>query len=304
MPAASTSFHRLNADRHLGKPAQVAYFFFNWLNNLFPYVNVDRELAIRDFREASLDTYWDRLAPDASPSRKLSDLFWLTLPWDAIRAELGDIHLLDVGCGRGDYVPRLLSWAQGHIGSYTGTDVQEYDTWKVHQAHDSRIRFYRSDVADFRRTVPDRANFLMSQSAIEHFDEDLRFFAQVRGFVLKSRRNMLQVHLCPSQACLRLYLLHGVRQYTPRTISKMARLFLSDGYAVLYRLGGRACNRLHYEFITKPLLIQRVGDLRKLRPEEYVRRSSEAMSTDMTRPNRSPAFYAMVIHSNWQCRLF
>src|SRR5205823_3432032 len=105
----------------------------------------------------------------------------------------------------------------------------------------------------------------------------------------------------PSAACLRLYLLHGVRQYTPRTLSTITRLF-EDSDVALYRLGGRACNRLHYEFITKQLF--RRGDLRAARPEEYERRLAAAIDQDMARPQRSPAFYALVIHTRPRTRLF
>jgi len=73
---------------------------------------------------------------------------------------------------------------------------------------------------------------------------------------------------------------------------------------VLYRLGGRACNRVHYSFITKPLLIRGGSDLRNEQPDEYDRQLFHAISNDMRHSQRSPAFLALVIHSRWNRRLF
>ncbi len=138
----------------------------------------------------------------------------------------------------------------------------------------------------------------MTQSAIEHFENDLIFFKQIRDYVLSYRGSVIQVHLLPSSSCLRLYLFHGIRQYTPRTVSKILKLFKSFSYTLLFRLGGVECNRVHYEFITKPLILQRIGDLRNLRIQEYDRKVFKAMGQDMKTPQRSPAFYALLIHSN------
>jgi len=300
----STSVHSLNADRPLTAAQKAAYFTLNWINNQLPYTFLDPHLMVRDFAVPSLAACWHDLPRCASPSRTLSDLFWLTLPWPAIRTELGTIHVLDTGCGSGNYGPRLLSWAEGQIATYTGTDVRRRDEWAALEAGDDRLRFYPSKAESFRDTIPEGTNLFMSQSAIEHFDEDLTFFDQIRDYVHATRGPVLQVHLVPSQACLRLYLLHGVRQYTPRTLSRITQLFAPDAYAVVYRLGGATCNRLHYSFITKPLFIQGRGDRRADQPDEYDRRLLDAISRDMRRPQRSPAFYALVIHCRGNTRIF
>ncbi len=301
----TTSIHCLNGDKPLpfGHAGKLGYFLLNWLNNRLPDWRVDPGLVIQDFRCPNLESYWPQLPTGASPSRILSDLFWLTLPWERIQQELGGIRILDAGCGSGHYGPRLISWSGDRVASYIGADIHAHESWPALEHEDQRMQFIQADAGELGRVLPGGTNLIMSQSAIEHMDHDLQFFEHVCDHVQRLGTPALQVHLCPSAACLKLYLLHGVRQYTPRTLSNITRLF-ENGYAVLYRLGGRACNRLHYRFITSPLMIWRKTDLRMTQTAEYERRLFAAIERDMTQPQRSPAFYALVIHTCPRARLF
>jgi SAM-dependent methyltransferase len=281
---------------------KAAYFVLNSINNARPYAGVDPRLQVTPFIYPSLAERWPELPRGASPSRTLSDLFWMTLPWQAIGAALGPIRVLDAGCGSGGYGPRLLLWAAGAIERYTGTDVQAAPRWMELAAADPRLHFFQSKAEDFRARIPADTNMFVSQSAIEHFDEDLVFFDQIRDFIASARGPVLQVHLAPSQACLRLYHLHGVRQYTPRTLSRVTRLFPDAGLE-LYALGGAESNRLHWQFITRPLLIEK-RDLRDTRPDDYDRRKFAAIEADMRRPSPSPAFWALVIRGKGVGPLF
>ena len=159
--------------------------------------------------------------------------------------------------------------------------------------------FFSSRAETFGGNIPEGTNLFISQSAIEHFDDDLDFFGHIRDYVRLTQGPVLQIHLVPSQVCLRLYHLHGVRQYTPRTLSKITRLFAPGASATVYRLGGGACNRLHYSFITKPSLLYG-RDRRLEQADEYDRRLFDAIEEDLRRQNRSPAFYALVIHSRFR----
>lgn len=207
--------------------------------------------------------------------------------------------MLDTGCGSGNYGSRLIKWSGGAIVSYTGTDVKEHPNWAVLRGKDTCLQFTSSSADDIRRHIPEGTNFIMSQSAIEHFDNDLWYFKQIRDYVCSCKDSVIQVHLIPSSACLRLYGLHGVRQYTPRTISKITRLFNGFSYRILFNLGGAACNSLHYEFIIKSGM-----DLRDLKALEYDQRLLAAIEYDMQTPQTAPAFYALFIHSNWKRKLF
>lgn len=260
-------------------------------------------MVVHDFVRDDLTAHWPDLPRGASPSRTVCDLFWLTLPWPSIRAALGDVHILDVGCGSGQYGPRLLATAGGHIATFTGTDATPRSSWKELLEGDSRLRFYESRAEDFSTTIPTGTNMFISQSAIEHFDEDLTFFRQIRDYASAAPGPVLQIHLAPSQACLRLYALHGVRQYTPRTLSRITQLFGADSHKTLFRLGGAACNRLHFASITRPVLLHG-RDLRTEEPDAYEKRLFEAVSHDMRHPHSSPAFWALVILSKAHTPLF
>jgi SAM-dependent methyltransferase len=303
MSRGTTSLHRLNGDKRLSPPGKVGYFLLNWLNNQLPYSHVDPRVLIRDFRCASAAIRCAAIPRDASPTRTLSDLFWFTLPWNAIEKELGAIRILDVGCGAGHYGPRMMSWSGDRITAYVGLDVHEHGAWTDLERAHSRLRFIHTDASDLSQSIPAGTNFVLSQSSIEHIENDLRLFAHVRDYIQGRSAPVLQIHLCPSAACLKLYLLHGVRQYTPRTLSKITRLF-DDCRVALYRLGGDACNRLHYEFITWPLMIRKTGDLRVTRAALYEQRLLAAIEEDMSRPQHSPGFYALVIHSHPRAALF
>ena len=294
--ARRTSLHGLNGDRRLSAAGKAAYFLLNRINNARPYAQLDPRLAIRDFVCADLAARRPALPRGASPSRTLSDLFWLTLPWTTIRDRLGDVRVLDIGCGSGAYGPQLLAWAGGAIAGYTGTDVHHHEAWRSLEASDRRLHFHASRAERLGSAIPAATNLFISQSALEHIDEDLEVFRQIRDYARAANGPVLQVHLIPSQACLALYLLHGVRQYTPRTVSAITRLFDAADQATLYRLGGSSCVHLHHAFITRPWLFGG-RDRRAEDPDAYDRMLFEAIADDMARPQPSPAFYALFIQS-------
>jgi SAM-dependent methyltransferase len=300
-PVASTSIHRLNGDRHLSIPGTLAYFVLNAINNGWP-AGRPRGLAVRDFTVADVQRYVPRLPAGASPSRKLSDLFWMSLPWARMSAALGPLHVLDVGCGSGSYGARLIDWSGSHVSSYLGVDLQARSEWQVLHAGDERLRFATGDARRLDDHLAPATNLIVSQSAIEHMDNDLDFFAQLRDHAARRERPTLQIHLCPSPACLPLYLRHGVRQYSVRTLSLITRLF-PDSRAVIYGLGGRRCNRLHFHTITWPLLTGR-SDRRAELGVTYDALAASAIARDMAAPQSSPAFYALVIHSRPGTQVF
>ncbi|WP_204106179.1 MULTISPECIES: hypothetical protein [Spirulina sp. CCY15215] len=304
MKLKSTSIHNINADRPLNNIEKFLYRILNVVNNLWTYRQVDQDLQLEQFNVNNLEVYWNQSALNSSPSRKLSDLFWMNLSWDLIQDELGEIRLMDMGCGSGNYSWRLNDWSKGKITEYLGIDNRENKNWQSLQQQYPNFKFFQLSSEYFIDKIPNNINFFMSQSAIEHFEQDLLYFEQIKNYILQSdRANIIQVHLFPSAACNSTYLYHGVRQYTPRTVSKITTLFKDFSDCILFSLGGKFCNQLHYRTITLPVL-KKMERLDTSQPKEYEKMLFSSIEKDMNIFQRYPAFYALVIHSNGTQKLF
>jgi SAM-dependent methyltransferase len=280
------------------------YLLLNVINNHFWPGGASQELVIKDFVTTIDDSDWNSSHIKASPVRRLCELFLAKLPWGAIKSELGQINVFDTGCGSGGYAPKLSSLSGDNIDSYVGVDIQESLNWDKVKTIYPNYRFYRINSAKILNYIPKETNFFLTLSSLEHFDNDLIYFKQVREFIVNNNINAIQVHLIPSTYCLWLFLYHGIRQYNPRTISKITRMFDDFSYSLLFNLGGKHCNSLHYNFITKPALILNKGDMRDTMTQEYDRLLLSAIKEDMQRPQKSPSFHALFIHSNYQRKLF
>ncbi|MBI2086871.1 MAG: hypothetical protein HYT69_01745 [Candidatus Zambryskibacteria bacterium] len=288
----STSIHALNADKGLSKFQKLLYLLLNWVNNLFPYYHVDRRIRFERLKLPNWQKEWEKTYPDSSAARKLSDLFWRTLPWQKIRDELGEIHVFDTGCGQGNYSLRLWSG----IKSYTGLDTKKHPNWDVLKKEHPNFRFIESSSNNILPLIPPETNLFITQSAIEHFDEDLLFFEQICEYIKKRNKPVMQVHLFPAAATLPLYLFHGLRQYTPRTISKVTRLF-GNAELSLYGLGGSASKKLQFKYFTWPVLITRRYPGPTFDVNIYEPALRKAIEYDILHPSRSPLFWALIIKS-------
>ena len=303
----STSIHSINADNKLSLFKYPIWFFLNMLNNSFPNSNIDSHLIMQDYIPNSANKGW--INTRSSPPRMISDLFWKELPWESIEDELGQINILDTGCGSGNYGVKLSQYSRGTVDSYTGIDNSPNDNWKILADQYTNFKFYCLNSSEILSMIPNDTNMFISQSAIEHLDEELTFFRIISEYIQSSGKNIIQVHLFPSSICLKLYFTHGVRQYTPRTISKITRIFTPDSYAILYGLGGKAFNQLHYSYITKPYLMYIIGlnkirDLRNIKTEEYNKRLREIILLNKNKVISQPSFYALIIHSNYNKLIF
>lgn len=293
----STSFHHINGDRVLTQLEKRKWFFYNHLNNIqFPFFIKSSSFEQLDFHCKIDDAAWARLDQLSSPSRSLSDLFWMTLPWDRIQSELQSIRVFDIGCGKGGYCEKINAWSSGRIDGYDGFDIKSNPYWDVIHQKFPWANFSTLASPESIPELKQDTSFIMTQSALEHFEEDLAFFQQLQKMVLARKKNTIQVHLFPSAACINIYRLHGVRQYTPRSVVKIIRLFAPFSYSYLFKLGGKTCNDLHKEYITIPIKEGR-GDQRPNFPEEYNSKMRSAIQKDMASPQKEPSFYALFIHS-------
>jgi len=299
----STSIHNYNADRGLGFSQKFFYLFLNWVNNLLPYYNLDKRIIFKSFGDLDWCNGWDKTYQTSSIGRRLSDLFWHALPWKKIENELGEIHIFDTGCGSGNYGVRLLEASGGIVSSYTGIDAKERPNWAELKAKYPNFKLVQSTSSDVSSLIPPDANLFVTQSAIEHFNEDLMFFEQIREHVAKTDKPVIQVHIFPAALTLFLYIFHGIRQYTPRTISKITKLFDKSDF-FLYGLGGWAGGKVQWKYFTWPLLILRREARWSDDPEKYGSEVREAIEYDNIHPSKSPLFWALIIHSNSQKKLW
>lgn len=288
---------RLNGDERMSGRQRTTYLITNALRNLRPYHALDAALTVSDFQ---CDVARVReLAGSPSPSRALSDLFWMHVPWSTLVDELGPLHVADLGCGKGLYGLRFAKWSGGRVSRYHGVDWTPRPEWRSLAAEHPFLSFQAGDVREVDRLLPDGTNLIVSQSAMEHVADDLECFDRLHAYAHASRRPLVQIHLVPSQACLWLYLWHGFRQYTPRVLSVITGRYDDCTRRLIVRLGGATCNALHWRAITWPrLVLRRCEDRRASAPERYHVELEQAISRDLRRPQRSPAFYALILHSN------
>lgn len=294
----STSIHNLNADRGLGFFSKFAYLFLNWLNNLSPYSNLDERIVIKPYSGDAWKKELGNTYKESSVGRRLSDLFWRTLPWDKIKQEFGGIYIFDTGCGHGNYGARLEDASHDQIASYTGIDAKARPNWAELKKEYPNFNFIETTSSDISSYIPKETNLFITQSAIEHFDEDIKFFEQIKNFIDRSNKPVIQIHLFPAATTLPLYLFHGLRQYNPRNVSKITRIFGDNSKLYLFGLGGNAGKRLHFKHFTWPLLILRQKATWSKDVDKYDREVREAIESDITHPSKSPIFWALIVHSN------
>ena len=303
----STSIHFLNGDSNLNETGTILYLLLNYVNNVddIESLNIDQRIfansTIKDFYidEQSLKDAWPNLDRKASPSRLIGNLFWSQLPWSSY----GDLRVLDIGCGSGHYAQKLSAWTSGKIKSYTGFDVSasrnwnEMVQWGEHHDVSTSFKTVNLDSEDLSRLIPRGTNFFMSQSALEHLRCDLKYFKSVKNYIDSVDFPVTQVHLFPGTAALKLFLLHGYRQYGLNSIAKIAKIFNKDKIT-LTRIGGDATNDLHYQFITKPVYIDKTKDLRETQTKLYEDLLFESIVVDTKTEIKKPCFWAMQIESN------
>jgi len=298
---ASTSRHRLSADGKLSKTERILWIVYNLYNNSLPRVHVDKKLneLMFSITERQLSERWDGIRSTASPARRLCDLFWMSLPWGSLANELGNVTTLEVGCGSGVYGRLLEACLGDSFKQYIGVDIEADEDWTTY-SNDPRFLFAVSTASDITKYLPG-ANLILTQSALEHFKEDLLYFSQVSQYVRSSQHPILQVHLIPSASCVMTFPWHGVREYTPRTLSRITQLFGAETDRYLFRLGASRCNRVHRQFITCPNLRHGI-DLRHAENLRYQQDLRSAILHDFSDIGRTAAFYALVLASNFSDR--
>jgi SAM-dependent methyltransferase len=284
-----------NGDHALSDGQRALYMVLNAIDNAIPSV---RSVAVRGFRLPDHATALARMEGTPSPSRALSDLFWMHVPWQRLQRQLGSLRVLDLGCGNGRYAQRLGAWSGGRIDRYVGIDLYPHELWNDIAAANPFAAFRSGSVERLEDVIPAdmRPNVIISQSALEHVRDDDACFSFLAEYMKRTAGPVLQMHAVPSAECLALYRWHGYRQYTPRTITRLTRAF--DVYAdrLVIRLGGPACNALHRRFIKPRRFRREWTDLRDAQPQQYRLELATAIAEDM-RESSVASFYMVMLYS-------
>jgi hypothetical protein len=225
----------------------------------------------------------DRLSADATPARALSNLFWESLPKGLPAALGGEVHALDIGCGRGNYAA-VLDRSVG-LTTYLGVDVASHPGWEALTGADARLAFERGLAETLTEAQLAGRNLIVSQSALEHVAGDLALFRRVAAHVHASGDPVLQVHLLPGTNAWRMWDVHGYRGYGERNLARIGALFADDDMRLL-ALGGPACTRLHLEAVHDALRRPSDRDGRTADPARYKQRLADAIAADAASPPR------------------
>jgi len=272
-------------------------------NNLRPKKpDFNKYKFIEKFKISSTDLKNIEKKEFSSPSRVLCNLFWEKINWENVKNEIGELNILDTGCGDGTYSLKLNRYAKG-INSYRGIDLIKNKKWsKLTQEH-SFIDFKNQTYLNVCKSAKSKTNIFISQSAIEHFQYDLQYFQEIKKFINASKNNTIQIHLFPSPACLWLYLFHGFRQYNLNSILKILKIYKNENcYFKIYPLGGTNCNLQHFKSISIPHFILR--DFIKLNKKNYFKNLKKNILKDNELLPLNPSFYALIIHSNFKNKIF
>lgn len=213
-----------------------------------------------------------------SPGRLLTELF---LDAELPRlSPLRALNVLEIGCGSGSMAYRLARI--GYRGTYTGIDIAD----RFRRDHPADFPFALSFVqGDAHGFAPDvKGDLMVSVSVLEHIPADAMLIDRLATLFAPGG---VEVHVVPSGASLLIYLWHGFRQYTPRTL---ADKFGPEAHIV--RLGGLGSYLLHFVFITIPDLILR-RSWRKHAPRFYRAMLMGALRLDRVFPF-FPSAYAVI----------
>ena len=251
---------------------------------LRPWTSMERELCLT-----------------ASPSRLYVDAFWRSLPWTRIASTLGEVTILELGCGSGSMSKLFVQVLGESLVRYVEIDIQPRDGWDDLKRFDPRIQFTEAAAEDLPKELLSNANLIVSQSTLEHIEGDLTFF-MAHHACLSLQWPVIQIHAVPAEASLFLYLVHGYRQYSRRSISYIAAVY-PEARCGLVRLGGIRSNLLHFVTITLPGLL-RIESLRDMRSEWYASLLRACYDRERLLNSCCPAFYGIILESGLEQSLF
>ena len=289
----SSKFRNFSGDKKLNLFEKIVWFFLSFINIQFNS-HIENRINLKKFYINEKLVTNNKFFKTQSPIRLICNIFWQSINWREINMNFkNDLRILEVGCGTGRYFNFLKKISKSRKFKYIGIDIINRNFKK------KKDKFFYLDDANNVDLYLDRANFLFTQSAIEHFEHDLIFFKKISKFLNKKKKKFIQVHLFPSESCLYTYLFHGYRHYNYKMISRLTKSFNANHSFELFHIGSKNINKFAFKQIAlNRILKKKINsiDIKKIR--ECVYKDNKIMSY------KNSSFYCLVILSNLQIKNF
>lgn len=276
---------KISGDGKLSRSQRIAWTLLNMFEQFRPQSQLRNVVVFPTDAQPFPAVH---LPAAASPTRILSNKFWLSEQTRRIAARLGDVHVTDIGCGSGGYAKLFEDVFS--MRSYLGLDLNPRPTW----VETPTRRFVAMPAEQISADILGRTNLVTSQSALEHFPEDLTFARKAGAWARSASWPIVQMHLLPGPWGWRQTGPHGFRGYPANGLRKLIDAFAPDDYRVV-ALGGPACNRVHFQWVYDKL---RPGSRDRRGESGYVPALSQALEEDLARravPVGDACFIALVL---------
>lgn len=286
----SSSWHVINSDYRLSRFQKMMYLLFNGIQVLIP--SLTRPAPLLKFTP-NTNVVGELVALQEfpiSPSRFLSNTFWMSRDWDELEQEIGEpLEVLEVGCGTGRYGALLKTL---HPITYTGLDLFPSREWEKLRLEG--LTFFQDSYENFSEIVSTQ-NLIITQSALEHFDKDLILMQDIGEYARNRTGNTCAIHLFPSSTGLFKFIFHGIRYYNLRTVGKLISKSNSPEKIEVYVLGGPFSNAFHISNITlRSLFLKK--PIQTIEKTRYFDKLSNAIKLDAKwAPKNCASFYALVM---------
>jgi len=161
------------------------------------------------------------------------------------------IKVLDIGCGSG-YIRSILTEIDAY-GEYVGCDISDHPDFAQLSSPNFKSEFVHSDV--LMLDLNKKFDIIVSLTSLEHIQNDHKAIKICTKHLFEKG---YQIYALPSFWALFLYIFHGWRQYTPKSLKKLFK----KADITIYRLGGVFSFVFHFFCITLPELILKTKRLR------------------------------------------
>ncbi len=240
----------------------------------------------------NLDTF------NKTPSRLLSDGFWNSIDYENLRLKLNsDINFFDIGCGSGIYGQLLKKISNQYFGSYTGLDIYKNDKYP------SEFEHICDRAKNISKYLTKKINFVMSQSALEHIENDTFVIEEITKKLNENNSPFVQIHIVPASISLWIYLWHGYRQYSLKNLSSISNQLKKkfDVNTYVIPLGGKISFWTHFRHITLPRLFKETILRDKLfrwhNQKNVEKKIIKSVKKELDCNNENPIFWAYIINS-------